>query len=314
MLGKYYQRTGMEVAREFVGGVLVSTLIWFPLFVPVSAMGWGVMPVSNSGILPPIVIIMGWVLGSFWGMLKYDPSTKWRVAYWVALGVSVIVTLGGAFVLLNQPESFTKVIVILVVFVEVVILTSSIVHNKPAKIQRVVYCAVFLVAFFVAYFVSLGVPMTEGWYGGGYAPVALHKAFFQIFGTIAIVAITSALSVALDILFLNKMDNTMFPVMFGLGIGLGIFSSDRLLTPYGLDIMTSGRVIFYMPFLVLLGAYIVVTITGRILVMSAKRRCWINILRLIMVSVLIFSFAMLVQLCWLNGWQVYVLDWRHMSP
>ncbi len=66
-------------------------------------------------------------------------------------------------------------------------------------LRGITHGLVFLVAFFVAYGAVLSVPLAQGWFGGGAAPVALDATFTLVFGVTIVTVLVLALALAVDV-------------------------------------------------------------------------------------------------------------------
>ena len=72
--------------------------------------------------------------------------------------------------------------------------------------------------------------MSEGWFGGGAAPVALDATFTQVFGVTIVTALVLALGLAVDVALGAGVD-VAFVVAVSLGLGVGVVTVDRV-SPY----------------------------------------------------------------------------------
>ncbi|MDM8561073.1 hypothetical protein, partial [Candidatus Parabeggiatoa sp. HSG14] len=93
-----YRKAFGETDEKRIANWLVSTLIWFPLLVPILALGLKKVPYSTNAWLPKtyllfsIFLIIGWLLT---GWLRTNKNVAVGVAISIAISIAIGVAIGG---------------------------------------------------------------------------------------------------------------------------------------------------------------------------------------------------------------------------
>ncbi len=164
-------------------------------------------------------------------------------------------------------------------------------------LRGITHGLVFLVAFFVAYGAVLSVPLAQGWFGGGAAPVALDATFTLVFGVTIVTVLVLALALAVDVALGAAVDVGLV-VAVSLGLGLGVVTAERV-----------------SPYIALALMPVVVCGVGALLkpatCIQVRMSAVATVLRVVALVVFVASLAALVWLCLVKGWQVF--GWHTMG-
>lgn len=176
------------------------------------------------------------------------------------------------------------------------VLTGLFGRYVPSGRWRMAFCGiahglVFLVAFFVAYGATLSLPLTQGWFRGGAAPVALDATFTLVSGATIVTALVLAPGLAVDAALGMGVDVRLV-VAAGLGLGLGVVTAGRVSSYVALALVPA----------VIYGAAALVKPSARIGLRMSRGAI---ALRMVALVVLFACLATLVWLYLLKGWQAF---------